>query len=263
MNVRILVLLLTLVPAVAAGQRDALLPADAYGYALRRSPDPLCPSAWIDLHAGTPLGLTAAGDADADDDGGVVVALPLPFEFYGQPQSTLVVSSNGYLAFAEDLQTEDGGHWRSDCPLPAIADNRRASMARVHALLADLERGPAGDLRWAHFAECPRVSAHGADACSVVQWRDWKRIGTNGTVDMQVVLHHAHREIAVLYGALDADATQAATFGIQNAGASSAALAGCGTSAPPPAFSAVCYFDGLPPETPADVIFADSFDPLP
>ena len=235
-----------LLPAPALAQRAAPASFDAWGYLMRQSPHAACPSAWIDLGTGTPLGLVAAGDADADDDGGAEIALPLPFRFYGEEQAALVVSSNGYLAFAENLDAEDGGHWRADCPLPAIPDNRHARFARVYALLADLERGPAGDLRWAHFAQCPRPAAHGADACTVVQWQDWKRRGADGFVDMQVVLYHAHREIAVQYGALDAAATADATFGIQDGGASSALLAGCGNAAPPPAFGAVCYFDGAP-----------------
>ncbi len=244
--VPILLLGLLGMPVPATAQRDAATSFDAWGYRLRSSPHAACPSAWIDMSHASPLTLVAAGDADADDDGGAAIDLPQPFRYYGEEHESVVASSNGYLAFAEGLADEDGGHWRSDCPLPAIPDNRQARFARVYALLADLERGPAGNLRWAHFTSCPRPAALGSDACTVVEWQDWKRRGAEGFVDMQVVLYHAHHEIAVQYGALDAVATDMATFGIQNAGASSAAQAGCGSSAPPPASGAVCYFDGAP-----------------
>ena len=232
--------------APALAQRDAPVSHDAWGYRMRSSPHLACPSAWVDMSTATPLTLTAAGDADADDDGGAAIALAQPMRFYGEPHSALVVSSNGYVAFADGTAEEDGGHWRSDCPLPAIPDNRRARFARIYAALADLERGAAGELRTSHFAQCPRPGAAGADACTVVEWHQWKQRGTTALVDMQVLLYHAHGEIAVQYGALDPGLAATATFGIQDAGARSALQVACAGSVAPPPASAVCYFDDAP-----------------
>lgn len=237
--------LLFALPAFA--QREAPTGFDAFGYRLRSSPHAACPAQWVDIQAGTPLALVAAGDAAAaDDDGGAVLQLPLPMRFYGQAHAAVVVSSNGYIAFADGLDDEDGGHWRSDCPLPAIPDNRRARFARINALAADLERGALGDLRWDHFADCPRPAARGADACTVVQWLRWQRRGTQGLVDMQVVLYHASGEIAVQYGSIDAAAGAGATFGIQDGDARSALQLACGEAQPPQPASAACYFDDPP-----------------
>lgn len=237
--------LLFALPAFA--QREAPSGFDAFGYRLRSSPHAACPAQWIDLSAGTPLTLVAAGDdAAADDDGGTALPLPLPMRFYGQTHAGLVVSSNGYVAFADGLDDEDGGHWRSDCPLPAIPDNRHARFARIHALAADLERGALGDLRWQHFADCPRPAARGSDACTVVQWLRWQRRGTSGLVDMQVVLYHASGEIAVQYGDLDALATAGATVGIQDGEARSALALACGTAPMPLPASAACWYDDPP-----------------
>lgn len=248
MNTSILsVLVLALAASMPVlAQRDAPVTHDAWGYRMRTSPHAVCPLSWIDTGTGTPLALTAAGDADADDDGGAAITLPQPMRFYGESTTNLVVSSNGYLAFADGTADEDGGHWRSDCPLPAIPDNRHARFGRVYAALADLERGPAGTLRWAHFTECPRAGASGVDACTVVEWNQWKQRGTTALVDMQVVLYHAHGEIAVQYGALDAGLAATATFGIQDPGARSALQVACAGSVAPAPSSAVCYFDDAP-----------------
>ena len=236
--------LATSAPALA--QRDAPVSHDAWGYRMRSSPHLACPSSWVDMSAATPLVLTAAGAADADDDGGVAVTLPLPVRFYGESHASVVVSSNGYLAFAGDTGEEDGGHWRSDCPLPAIPDNRRARFARVYAALADLERGATGTLRWAHFAACPRPGAAGADACTVIEWHQWKQRDTAALVDMQVLLYPAQGEIAVQYGAIGPALAATATFGIQDAGARSALQVACAGSRTPSPASAVCYFDDAP-----------------
>ena len=260
------VLLCLVVSFSALGQRTAPVPADAYGYTHLHSPDALCDGAWIDIADGSPLSLTASGMAPANDDGGAAVALPLPFEFYGQAYSGIVVSSNGYLAFADGLASEDGGHWRADCPLPAIPDNRIASFARIYALAADLERGPSGELRWSHFGTCPRAPSFGSDACTVVQWSDWRRRGLEGSLNFQAVLYHGRREVVLQYDNLDALASAQVTVGMQDAGASSAALVGCGEMPAPPSASAVCLFDPRFPAGepgtpgPGDEIFGDGFE---
>lgn len=261
------VLLCLLVSFSALGQRAAPAPADVYGYMHLRSPDALCDSAWIDIDDGTSLSLIPAGAAPANDDGAAAISLPQAFEFYGRMHAGVVVSSNGYLAFADGLAEENGGHWRADCPLPAIPDNTAASFARIYALAADLERGPVGTLRWKHFTTCPRSPSFGVDACTVIAWSDWRRRGlAEGGLDVQVVLYPGRREIVVQYGSLDAFAAAQPTVGIQDRGASSALLVGCGEGFVPEPLSAVCLFDprfpaGEPgPPGPGDEIFGDGFD---
>lgn len=249
--------------STAAAQRLAPEAPDAYGYVQQRSPEPACAYQYIDLDlGGTPLALTASGAEPAEDDGAAVVALPLPFEFYGQPADTLVVSSNGYIAIAEGLESEDGGHWRADCPLPAIPDNAHASFARVYALLDDLSQGTAGHLLWQHFADCPRPSgAVDGEACTVVQWRDWRRLGGSEPLDFQAVLYHASFAIAVQHAQIAGAAASGATVALQDHGASSAAVSACGGNRPLEPASAVCFFD---PRFPAggvsELIFRDGFE---
>jgi hypothetical protein len=242
-------------PLVAGEARQSAQSEDRFGYTALDSADPLCSAAPIDLGDAEALALTAASDAaPADDDGGAAVALALPFAFYRQMHETLVVSSNGYLAFSETgLAGEDGGHWRGDCPLPAIPDNRRASFARIYALGGDLERGPGGALRHAHFADCPRPPSFGSDACTVIEWSDWRRRGQSGALHAQVVLYHGRREIVIQYGALDAAAAAGLTVGIQDHGADSALLLGCGAGYAPEPMSALCLFAPLG-------IFRDGFE---
>ena len=259
--------LLLLVGIAVAGERTASDADDAYGYQTLRSPDDLCSSAWIDIADGTPLSLTASGTAPANDDGAAAIALPQAFEFYGHMHAGVVVSSNGYIAFADGLAEENGGHWRADCPLPAIPDNTAASFARIYALAADLERGPAGTLHWKHFTTCPRAPSFGADACTVIAWSDWRRRGlAEGDLDVQIVLYPGRREIVVQYGSLDAFAAAQTTVGIQDHGASSAALVGCGDVPAPEPASAVCFFEPRWPAGepgtpgPGDEIFGDGFE---
>ena len=227
----------------AVAQRGPVESEDAYGYVLQRSPAASCPVQWVDLASGTPLTLVAAGAEPANDDGAAELDLTLPFSFYGVEYSRLSVSSNGYLAFLGEERTDDGGQWRADCPLPAVPHNRQASFARVYGLLADLERGASGTLSWDYFDVCPRASSVGDDACTVVQWMDWKRRGATAFFDMQIALYHASGEIVVQYGDVEAAAAAGATIGIQDHGAASAYLASCGTSTALAASSAHCYFD--------------------
>lgn len=235
---------LAALPVLAGAQREAPAAPDAWGYTARTSPDPACPFQYVDLAlSGTALTLVAAGDdAPAADDGGAELALAAPFEFYGEAASTLVASSNGYLALGAGLADEDGGHWRSDCPLPAIPDNARARFARIFALAGDLAQGSSGQLLAEHFGQCPRPSATGlAEPCTIVQWRNWTRLGQTDALDFQAVLYHGSWQVALQYQALPVPAGY--TVGLQDGGAGSALAVSCGEAPPVPAAGAVCLFD--------------------
>ena len=102
---------------------------------------------------------TASDSDPAEDDGGAAIALAAPFELYGQPATTLVMSSNGYLALAPSLAAEDGGDFSNDAALPAIPDNARGVAARILAYHDDLSGfDTAGSGLYEYFATCPRWS---------------------------------------------------------------------------------------------------------
>jgi hypothetical protein len=238
---------------------------DRYGYRHYDSATSQCTYAYVDASGGSVLGLTAASAmAPASDDGAAVVGLAAPFELYGNSINALVVSSNGYLAAADNLSIEDGGDFSADCPLPAIADNPAASQSRIYVYHADLDGAPnSGTIQTQYFANCPRPGEAGAaEACTVVQWQSWALRGQGGSLNMQAVLYHETFEIALQYQALDASLGSTATIGLQGSDAISGNAAGCAGSRPLLQVSAICLFDPRFPPQPhvVDAIFADGFD---
>ena len=185
--------LVSLLFSMAAHGRDAAS-FDSYGYQHLESGSAQCAYNYVDASGGSALNLTAASAmAPASDDGGAVLGLAAPFELYGNSTNSMIVSSNGYLAAANDLAVEDGGDFSADCPLPAIADNAAASQSRIYAYHADLDGAPnSGVIQARYFASCPRASDSGSDeACTVVQWQNWALRGQSGPLNMQAVLYHA------------------------------------------------------------------------
>ena len=255
---------LALAASVAAQPRGAVS-FDRYGYEAYVGNSAQCGYDPIDIGTGDLLVLTAASEsAAASDDGAALVTLAAPFELFGVSLSALVASSNGYLAAADALASEDGADFSGDCPLPAIADNARATQARIYAYHADLDAAPnGGTLHTQYFAACPRAGDIGiAEACTVVQWRDWSLRGQTGALNVQAILYHTTFEIALQYQTLDASLGSTATFGVQAADADSGLAAGCdGSRALSPAM-AVCLFDPrhLPEPGIVDRIFSDGFD---
>lgn len=238
---------------------------DQYGYQSHDSTGAQCGYNYVDASGGAPLTLTAPRGATASDDGGAVVSLVGPFQFYGHSLSAVVASSNGYVAAATDLAVEDGGDYSADCPLPAIADNEAAAQARVYVYHADLDGAPnGGNLYAEYFGTCPRPSESGvAEACTVVQWKNWALRGQTGVLGMQAVLYHTSFEIALQYAALDASQGSSATIGVQGEQAVSGVAYGCAGSHALQAAMAVCYFDPrYPPGSlgVVDRIFADAFE---
>src|SRR5690606_11254815 len=101
-----------------------------------------------------------------------------------------------------------------------------------------------------------------AQACTVLQWRDWTRYQGSDALDFQAVLYHGSWEIALqfrqLAGDLDADAF---TVGVQDQAAGSGLTVACGARPLPSAASAICLFDPrFPPAGAHDTIFRHGFE---
>lgn len=251
---------------VSAGNsgRDDVLQGDAYGH--RISADtPLCPYVALDIATtGQVLApLAANGSVTALDDGAAELELAQPFAFYGTTAQRLAVSTNGYVAFIAETGLEDGGDFNNDPYVPSLPDNARAAAARVLAYHDELHGENAGaTLRSEHFASCPRPSALGDEACSVVQWKNWTRAWSAGTLDVVLILYHTSAAITLQYAALDASAGSSACVGLQADGAVDGVSWSCNGARPLVAGSAVCLFDPahLPPGG-NDTLFANGFEP--
>lgn len=260
----LLVALFIPVLATAGGTgRNDVLHGDAYGH--RVSADAaLCPYVALDISAsGQALNPVAAnGSVAALDDGAAEVELAQPFAFYGTDWQRIAVSTNGYVAFLAEPGLEDGGDFNNDPYVPSLPDNARAAAARVLAYHDELSGEDAGaTLRSAHFASCPRASLFGDEACSVIQWKNWTRVGSSGAVDMAVILYHTSAAIALQYTALDATAGGSACVGAQSDGARDGVNWSCNGARALTAGEAVCLFDPahLPPGS-NDTLFADGFE---
>jgi hypothetical protein len=243
--------------------RDALSQADGYGY-LVAGGGAACAYAAVDVSAsGTPLALVAAGpDATALDDGAAPLALAEPFAFYGESRTSLVVSSNGYVAFADSTDAENGADFSNDPYLPAVPDNTPSTAGRIYAYHDDLTGEAAGSqLRAQHYAACPRASeAIAGESCTVVQWKNWARIAGGGSIDVALVLYHASGEIAIQHAALDSGAGDSACVGIQNADASDGLAWSCNGARTLTPASSVCWFDPAHPPGGNDLIFRNGFE---
>lgn len=251
--------------AVVAGSsgRNDVLQGDAYGH--RISADAaLCPYVALDISTtGQALAPIAAnGSVTALDDGAAEFDLAQPFMFYGTSAQRVAVSTNGYLAFIAETGLEDGGDFNNDPYVPSLPDNARAAAARVLAYQDELHGENAGaTLRSAHFASCPRPSALGDEACSVVHWKNWTRTGSSGALDVMLILYHTSAAITLQYAALDASAGGSACIGVQADGAADGVSWSCDGARPLAAGSAVCIFDPahLPPGG-NDSVFANGFE---
>jgi len=244
------------VATLAAAQVRPSAPpqADAFGYRAYDQGAAECTYAFIDIAtSGGPLTLTASAAAPAADDGGAVVALAVPFELYGSVLSSLVLSSNGYLAAASTLTEDDGGDLANDAVLPAIPGHAPAVAARILVLHDELSGfASSGVALERHFPVCPRTSeALGSEPCTVLQWHDWSVPGGGAPFDLQAVLYHGSFEI-VLQLHPGASALPAGTIGIQNATATIATQ--YVPAAPLAADTAVCLFE---PRYPAGGPLAD------
>jgi uncharacterized repeat protein (TIGR01451 family) len=228
----------------AQGARPAAPPEpDAFGYAVFDQDDPECGFDFVDIRTtGDVVLFTASGVDPADDDGGAALALTVPFELYGEPAASFVISSNGYLAAASSLGEEDGGDFSNDANLPAVPNNAAGVAARVmvhHDDLSGFESG--GTAYHQHFAACPRLSeAMGDEACTIFQWTDWTLSGGGDPFDFQAIAYHQSFEI-VLQIRPAGVALSGATVGIQNADATIASQ--YRPDFPLTTDTAVCFFE--------------------
>ena len=136
--------------SASAQDRSDFVRPDIFGY----QTDAACIQQFVDIAvSGSPVALSDS------DDGGGTVSLSSAFSFYGTSHSDLVVSSNGYLAFAADLAGDAGTDFSNDCALPAVPDQGPAVPARVMVLHDDLEAvDGASAVASQYFASCPRAS---------------------------------------------------------------------------------------------------------
>lgn len=271
---------LTTLPALAQkgdpGPSDPGVPTrttggpDAFGYTFFDQDEPECTTNFVDISAtGNAVTYTASAGFPAEDDGGAVVALGAPFNFYGTDVNSIVVSSNGYLGMgAADLTTdESGGDFSNDCPLPVAPDNPPAISSRIMPYHDDLAGdGTGGTTFYEFFASCPRLSGTTVadEACTIVQWTNWGFfMGTVG-FDMQAILYHTSYVIAFEYsdpGAV-ADGT-GATVGIQNATATDSLMYFCDTPGSITGTATLCNFHpSFPPGTPQPPSIIPTMNPI-
>ena len=257
---RALILLAWLCCTSAMAERTARF-EDTYGYTVFDTSTNRCVSAPVDITAsGTPLDLVATEpDGNADDEGSVVLSLTAPFEYYGTAVEAVTASSNGYLALGGAVDTENGGDFSNDCPLPAVPDNASPASGRIYPLHDDLVG--AGQLHTEYFDSCPRPSGTSVDgACTVIQWTQWQTLGAAKRFTFQVLLYHASAAIAVQYVDIPAAALAGATLGLQNENSTSGATIRCNSVEAQSPVQGFCAYDPrFPSLVVLDTVFADGF----
>jgi uncharacterized repeat protein (TIGR01451 family) len=241
---------------------------DAFGYTLFDQTSGKCSSQFTDIrNTGSPVTFQATyalpGDPAAADDGGAVIALASPFEFYAQPITALVMSSNGYYAAAGALNLEDGRDFSNDAWLPAVpgyvpfvsGSPTYSAPGRFMAYHGDLLARAGSTAHTQYFATCPRASeAFGSEPCTILQWSSWGLAGSSDTFSFQIVLYHHSFETVTQIGPGDSSAGAHVTIGMQDFEARSGLLYAANTGGAVPAGTAVCFFE---PRFPAGGPFTD------
>jgi len=252
----------------AAAQRAPVYPvADSFGTLAYDQSSPICAAAFSDIGAtGTVITFAAVGSDPILDEGGAVIPLAEPFELYGTPITSLVVSTNGYLAAAGALAADSGGDFSNDCPLPAVPEEGPSTPLRIAVLHDDLDGSssgapaPGGAAAHQYFPNCPRPSdALGAESCTIVQWSGWRVIGTSAVFDIQAVLYHQSFETVIQFAGDDYTARSktidpyGATVGLQNLSAGIGIAAACDLRSHTMTGSTFCLFDPRFPPAIADL----------
>ena len=242
---------LLLAPALLA--QRSFPTVDGWGYE-RLDAAGGCAAGLIDLTTtGSALVLQASGAEPALDEGAALLVLQEPFEFYGVVYTSVVVSTNGYLAMAPSLEREDGGDFSNDCELPAIPGNDSATIARVLPFHDDLSGADtAGSIYTQYFATCPRASeAIGNESCTVIQWSDWSHVAPVAAFDFEVVLYHGSFQVVFLYGDLSGVDVGDLSAGLQDGTATDGLVAACNgkgsLGASGPATAAQCFLEPRAP----------------
>ncbi|MDJ0593277.1 MAG: carbohydrate-binding protein [Pleurocapsa sp. MO_226.B13] len=143
---------------------------------------------WIDISGvGTELNL--------GDDEAVEVTLPFDFDFYGETNNTVTISSNGYLTFGDN-----GTEYRNE----GITNSYNVSNF-IAPFWDDLNPGYSGSIYHHYDAEADRF---------IVQYQDVARYEVEGALTFQTLLN-SDGSIVYQYNNLDA-AVNSATVGLEN-----------------------------------------------
>jgi uncharacterized repeat protein (TIGR01451 family) len=236
---------------------------DAFGYVVYDQRQSGCTFAFVDIStSGTPLTFAAphrdlALDPPADDDGGAAITLGVPFRFYGISLSHLVMSTNGYLATATSLDSDDGRDFSNDASLPAVPGHTTSvSGQQIYGVAGrlmpyhdDLAAGPTGSAQQQYFPVCPRNSGTVAgEPCTVLQWSDWGFArGLPGAFSFQALLYHTSQAIAFQFGPGDPSGGGSATVGIQDSEARSGLQYEANQAGAVPGGTAVCFYEPTSP----------------
>ena len=156
---------------VSASPQAPVTPPDETSYRLLQEP-----FSWVDATAGG-TALTLSDDASA------TVGLPFMFRYFGQPFSSVTVSSNGFLVFGSSAATA----W-VNAPLP----NTAAPERRHRRLLGRPQPSP----RRQHLAPHPR---HHPQPQTVISWLGIRHADTAGPISFQAVLEEGSNEILLAY----------------------------------------------------------------
>jgi subtilisin-like proprotein convertase family protein len=137
------------------------------------------------------------------DDGEVSVAIPFPYYFYGNPQSSMLVSTNGYVTFGAA-----GSIFLNDAP-PSVATPNDA----IYALWDDLHLRTEGAVH-------AQVLGAQPDRVLIVQWTNVDLFspsqpdGARNT--FQIKLFESSNVIEAHYLSLVAPPSRTATIGVEN-----------------------------------------------
>ncbi len=241
-----LILICLLIVSLNGQSRDIDYVNDQFGYYSINN----CPLEYINIDSQSDeLNLLAAGTEPAEDEGAALVNLPLPFTYYNETYASVVISSNGYLAFANDLNLENGADFSNDCLFPSIPDNQPQTLARIMPFHDDLSRGTDGKIHWAHYTECP-LSGHN-NPCTIFEWQNWKKTDAVQDFSFQTILIHGSSVIVMQYNPTT-PAPESASIGFQNSRLFSGQILSCNQAETALNNQAYCFQNPF--------IFADGFE---
>lgn len=160
---------------------------DMYGYKWEDSNEEGGPVyEWFDISTvGTSSGLTG-------DDGSINIDLPFEFEFYGEPKTSILASSNGYLTFGGN-----GG---------AYSNTELMLVAPPNDLICPFwdDLSPLAGVNYYYYDQ--------SNSRFIIQYTNWGFYSGTGTLTFQVQLY-INGKISFVY---ETTATATATIGIEN-----------------------------------------------
>ncbi len=120
----------------------------------------------------------------------------------------------------------------------------------------------AGQLLSDFHGACPRAAeSRITEPCTVIEWRDWGRVGRSDTLGFEAILYHTTGQIVLQYAATGTAGTP--TVGLQDRHARTGGTFACGGANVPADGSAICLFDPRYPSGShglVDPLFRDGFD---